>query len=63
MYQKWTQRDIDGPMGTCSPTATQAILSELGGKGTRKQPPRQTQWEVAHKMIIGSKVNDRLGKR
>ena len=60
MFQNWTQRDIAGHMGTRSSTATYAIISQLGGKVTKKQPPRQKIWEGAYQMRTGSKFNDRL---
>ena len=63
MYQNWIQRDISGHIGTKLGTVTQAIVAQIVGKGTRKKPPRQTQWEVIHQMIIRSKVNNMSGKR
>ena len=59
MFQNWIQRDISGRMGTRSSTSTQAILSKIGGKGTRKRPPRQKIWEGAHQTKNGSQVNGR----
>ena len=41
MFQNWIQMYIAGHMGTGSSTATQAILSKIGGKGTRNNQRRK----------------------
>ena len=62
MFQNWIQRDIACPMGTGSSIATQLILAQLVGKGTRKWSPKQTLCKVVHKIRGGRKLNDRWVK-
>ena len=63
MYQNWTQSNISCHMGNMSSADKQEIFPNLVIKGTSKNTPRQTQWELLHQITIGSKVNYMSQKR
>ena len=63
MYPNWNQKYISGHTCTRSSTVTHLLFSQLGEKGTRKNPSRQAKWGLVRQTIIGSKWNVMSGKR